>query len=546
MDRKKRILLCCEASYLNTGYATYGREVMKRLYQSGKYELAEFASYGDSNDSRSNSIPWKFYGNSPDENNAREVEEYHKKGTNQFGEWKFESVLLDFKPDIVFDVRDFWMIDFQERSPFRKFFHWVIMPTVDAAPQNEQWLATYANADGVFTYSDWGHDILKRESNGKINCLGSAPPSADSAYRPVSDRDHHKVSMGLDPGIKIVGTVMRNQRRKLFPDLFAAFRKFLDTSNRDDVYLYCHTSYPDIGWDIPKLITQHGLSSRTIFTYVCTECKNAFPAFFSDARTQCSACGAYRAGLASVQNGVSYEFLSSVMNLFDLYIQYANSEGFGLPQVEAAACGVPVMSVDYSAMSSVIRKLKGEPLAIKGVYPELETGCNRAIPDNDHTALKIEEFFNLSDSEKAKKGRECRVMFEKHYQWDTTAKKWADYFDNVKIKPDSQTWDSPPRIYAPSTEVPQNLPPNEYVRWLITSVLCEPDRLNSYMESRLIRDLNYGFYIEGTGGMYFNEDSMQFARPQFEPFDMETAYNSMLELCSHRNVWEQRRAERIT
>ena len=104
MDRKKRILLCCEASYLNTGYATYGREVMKRLYQSGKYELAEFASYGHNNDSRSNSIPWKFYGNSPDENNAREVQEYHQKATNQFGEWKFESVLLDFKPDIVFDV----------------------------------------------------------------------------------------------------------------------------------------------------------------------------------------------------------------------------------------------------------------------------------------------------------------------------------------------------------------------------------------------------------------------------------------------------------
>ena len=40
-----------------------------------------------------------------------------------------------------------------------------------------------------------------------------------------------------------------------------------------------------------------------------------------------------------------------------------------------------------------IRKLKGEPLEIKGVYQELETGCNRAIPDNDNAAQKIEEFF---------------------------------------------------------------------------------------------------------------------------------------------------------
>ena len=33
--------------------------------------------------------------------------------------------------------------------------------------------------------------------------------------------------MGLDPDCKIIGTVMRNQRRKLYPDLFEAFKKFL-------------------------------------------------------------------------------------------------------------------------------------------------------------------------------------------------------------------------------------------------------------------------------------------------------------------------------
>ena len=59
----------------------------------------------------------------------------------------------------------------------------------------------------------------------------------------------------------------------------------------------------------------------------------------------------------------------------------------------------------------------------------------------------------------------------------------------------------------------------------------------------MIRDLNYGFHMEGTGGMYFNEDSMQFARPEFEPFDKEVAYNVMLDRCARRNLWEQRRTE---
>ena len=540
--RKKKILFCGEATYLNTGYATYGREVMKRLYQSDKYELAEFASYGEHRD---NSAPWLFYSNMPDLTSKQQVDEYNEKPTNQFGEWRFEEVLLDFQPDIVFDIRDFWMLEYQERSPFRPFFNWVIMPTVDAAPQNEQWLSTYANANGVFNYSDWGYEVLKQESNNAINCLGSAPPSADAAYQPVADKFLHKENLGLDPNIKIIGTVMRNQRRKLFLDLFEAFRKFLDIYDGRDVFLYCHTSYPDLGWDIPKLINRYRLSGKVIFTYVCSECSPAFPSFFADARTKCPRCGRHDAGLSNVKNGVSYEFLSNIMNTFDLYVQYANSEGFGLPQVEAAACSVPVMSIDYSAMSSVIRKLGGVPLTPKTVYSELETGCNRAVPDNDLTANEFKKFFDLSDAERIKVGLETRKNFEKHYQWDQTAQKWQDYFDSVDIRPLEETWKSPPRIHTPETDVPGHLPPREYVQWLIINVLGEPERLNSYMEARMIRDLNYGMYIEGTGEMYLNEDSYKFIRPEFKPFDIETAYSVMADLCHRRNKWEMQRKELI-
>lgn len=542
--RKKKILFSSEATYLNTGYATYAREVMGRLYQMGKYDLAEFASYGDNNDPKSSQIPWKFYGNMPDTSNKEDVDEYNRIPNHQFGAWRFESVLLDFQPDIVCDIRDFWMFDYQEQSPFRSLFHWVIMPTVDAAPQNEQWLATYANADAVFNYSDWGAEVLKKESNNAINCLGSAPPSADAAYEPVKDKRVHKESLGFDPDMKIIGTVMRNQRRKLFPDLFESFRKFLDSSNRNDVFLYCHTSYPDLGWDIPKLINKYGLSTKTLFTYVCKNCKHAFPAYFSDARIKCQRCRSNMAGLASVQDGVSYKFLSNIMNTFDLYIQYANSEGFGLPQVEAAACGIPVMSTDYSAMSSVIRKLGGEPLKTKTLYNELETGCQRAIPDNDYAAQKIEEFFDLTSEEQAQKGKETRENFLKHYQWDDTAKKWADYFDSVELKPLEETWNSPPHLHNSTSNIPSDLSTREYAQWLLVEVLGEPERLNSYMESRLIRDLNYGMYIQGTGEMYFNEDSYSFAQPNFQPFDKEISYNMIRDLCDRRNHWELTRTGR--
>ena len=542
--RKKRILLCNEASYLLTGYSTYGREVMRRLYATGKYELAELGGYSTARDPRAKDIPWKFYPNTPNPENEEAVAEYNSVPTNQFGEFRFEDVLLDFKPDIVFDIRDFWMIDFQERSPFRRLFHWVIMPTVDSYPQNEQWLATYSNADAVFNYSEFGMDVLKNEGGGHINCKGVASPSADAAYVPVEDKRQHKEDMGLSPDTQIIGTVMRNQRRKLYPDLFETFRKFLDKTQRPDVYLYCHTSYPDLGWDIPKLINKHGLSGRVLFTYVCSHCKETFPSFFQDAIARCPTCGVHAAGLSNVQRGVSTETLSKIINTFDLYIQYANSEGFGLPQVEAAACGVPVMSVDYSAMSSVVKNLEGVPLKCKSLFLELETGCYRAIPDNDYAAEQIEKFFAMDKEEQLDLSNKVRQNFLEIYQWDKTAKIWEDYFDSVTLPPTEQTWGSPPRLHQPSQEIPKGLSNSQYVKWLIVNVLGEPEKLNTYMEARMTRDLNYKVYIEGTGGMYTNEDVLSnISKPQFQNFDEEIAYHIMASLCERRNYWERLRVQ---
>ena len=545
--RPKRILFCSEATYLKTGYATYYREVIKRLFSTGKYSIAEFASYGDDNAPEVQEIPWLFFGNLPNKRNPqhKELKEiYDSKMTNQFGEWKFEEVLLMFQPDIVVDIRDFWMLEFEERSPFRQFFNWSIMPTVDATPQNEQWISTFSNADAVFNYSDWGVDVLKKESNGTINCLGSAPPSADAAYAPVEDKRDHKESFGIDPDMKIIGTVMRNQKRKLFPDLFEMFRKLLDTSKKDDLFLYCHTSFPDLGWDIPKLLLRYGISGKVLFTYVCEQCNHAFPAFFSDAKRRCPKCKG-NAFLSNVHNGVSNEFLSNIVNCFDVYLQYANSEGFGLPQVEAAACGVPVMSIDYSAMSSIIRKLGGTPLKVKCLHKEMETGCSRAVPDNDYAALKLKEFFDLSDEQIRFNGKMTRDNFLKYYQWDATAKKWEDHFDSVEIQDEQDTWKSPLNIHKPSSSCPQNLSDTEYAQWLITDVLGDPSKLNTYMQARLVRDLSYGIYVEGAGDLYFNEDSHRMVSPDFQKFDRQVAYEMILGLCENRNKWEQVRYENL-
>jgi hypothetical protein len=42
---KKRIFIANDASCLNTGYGIYGKEILTRLHNSNKYEIAELGCY---------------------------------------------------------------------------------------------------------------------------------------------------------------------------------------------------------------------------------------------------------------------------------------------------------------------------------------------------------------------------------------------------------------------------------------------------------------------------------------------------------------------
>ena len=115
--RKLRVLWCGEASFLNTGYAIYAKEVLARLHSTGKYTIAEMGCYAAHDNPQMHQIPWKFYPTLPV--NQEEAGFYNADAKNQFGEWRFDDICLDFRPDVVIDIRDWWMIEFQGRQILR-------------------------------------------------------------------------------------------------------------------------------------------------------------------------------------------------------------------------------------------------------------------------------------------------------------------------------------------------------------------------------------------------------------------------------------------
>jgi len=541
--RKKRILWVNEASWKNTGYAVYGREILQRLSQVPDFEVAELACYATPEEAAKNPQTWNVYPNKPSEHSA-ELEDYLSSPSFSFGEYTFNSVCLDFKPDIVMDIRDWWMFQYQQRSPFRDFFHWAIMPTVDATPQNPQWINTFASADSVMSYSEFGRDTMLKQCSG-INFIDVASPAASHVFKPAENKSNHKDDMGLDKDTIIVGTVMRNQRRKLYPDLFKSFRELLDRTKMTNLFLYCHTHYPDIGWEIPELLDTFRLNNRVLFTYKCENCGDVSIDFYRDAASHCSKCKKLQKSFVGIKNPIDENELNKIYNVFDIYVQYANSEGFGMPQLEAAYAGVPVISTNYSAMESVIKNIGGvgiDPLALS---MECETGCHRAVPDNN-TFVDILEIFVNNKASLELYGQAQSIAARKHYDWDKTANIWINYFKNIPMRNWSETWQSPPQIKNPIEGIPSDIIDIvDKVNYLFTNVLHKPEWIGTYFWSKILKDCTLGYRVKNSeDDYYFNESHMP-SMNKHEPFDFMQAGKSLALMREQWNNWEKIRGEAI-
>jgi glycosyltransferase involved in cell wall biosynthesis len=165
-------------------------------------------------------------------------------------------------------------------------------------------------------------------------------------FRPMPERRAGlRAACGIDPDAFVITMCAANSERfrKNFPGQFDAFRR----AAQPDWRLLVH-SYPlpdQDGWDLPDLAQRFGIADQVMF-----------------ADPDRIKAGAYTpSGLAAWYN------------LADLHTQCSLAEGFGIPLIEAQACGLPVVATDGSAMSELAGagwKIPGEPIMNPGQRAE--------------------------------------------------------------------------------------------------------------------------------------------------------------------------------
>jgi glycosyltransferase involved in cell wall biosynthesis len=425
------------------------------------------------------------------------------------------------------------MSSYQATSPLRKYFHWVLMPTIDSSPQQEEWLDTYLNADAIFTYSDWGKEILDQQTSGQIRYIDTASPGADfSVFSAATNSAEIKHILRIPGHYTVIGTVMRNQKRKLFPELIAAFEKTLDrlkeqgSEKAHTTILYLHTSFPDAGWDLSNIIKNSSVANKIYLTYACKSCGAVFASNMSGFVQKCYSCQNKAAVLPNVANPVNTHILAKIMSMFDMYVQYSICEGFGMPQVEAAACGVPVLTVNYSAMSDVINKINAHPIDVGSYFKELETTAIRVYPDEDSLVNTLIDLINKPEQIRRRIGFDTRNLAQKYYDWNYTLQKWIDYIDTVDVAKYRAGWNKPKDLIQPID--PSSLSPNN-------SVYEQIYMLHKYCLHRLgINMNNYWLLkqIQAAQNGFFTEQA------EFKPFSINNLIDNLNTMINNHNEAE--------
>lgn len=529
---KKRILFVTEFSELATGFSNYAKMLIRKLWETGKYEIAELGTYIKQSDPRIPSVPWKVYASVPEDHDEVGKQKYNKgyvqwgklAALGQFGAAVLDDVLLDFKPDYVCSWMDPWMSTVHMDTPLRPFFRWIYMPCIDSTPQRQEWLQMYESADYLLGYSDFAINVMKQQSP-RIRTAGSkkllpmpARPGVDTdVFKPL-DKKMIRDRWSLSPDIPIILTCMRNQQRKLFCELIDSFAKYKKDNPNDGTaqksVLLIHSSGYDAGqeyWTHIARLSQNeympyhypGLFKHILHTFQCDGCGKkmigyaiwlleALPSQEGRFYMNCPCCKQRKLRTPNTNVGYTREEMAEVFNLADIYVQVSIAGADEMPASEAKACGVPILISSNAALAEKAQipldyqgnpmekkadgtpytmHLGGIPIKIGYEFHEAATMQTRCYFDRNDLA---EKFKVLSDKKKlAKLSEEAVFSIHDNCNYDKIAEKWAYVIDNLPAKDRNTTWE---KQITESDMPPLNITiPNigdvEFVNWCYTDIL---------------------------------------------------------------------------
>jgi len=188
-------------------------------------------------------------------------------------------------------------------------------------------------------YTHWAQRELdaKGYENNRYMPLGTDT----NIYKPMDKREM-RAQFGFPEDTFIAGMVGANSSypsRKSIPEVVIAWKQWVEDGR--DGLLYIHTSLS------PKGKFEYGVDFERLFKMIdlpWSTIDDPDPERRAKARVILPSQYKYWTGTYDDDE------LAQIMNTFDVLLEPSMAEGFGLPIVEAQACGIPVVTLNNTSM----------------------------------------------------------------------------------------------------------------------------------------------------------------------------------------------------
>ena len=387
-------------------------------------------------------------------------------GQEKFGEKSFPQWLQLFQPDLIFTHLDIQMFsymteaktptgvnlpflgedggrlnfqDFQKlckqgwrESKKERFKIGSIIP-IDGQPSIPQWQETLQHVDYPVSMSQYGKTVMQEDFQDwkPLNPITYIPHGVDCDF--FKPQDVPKPN----PDTFIVGCVARNQHRKNIPRLMRSFKIFVERNNLspEDAKLMLHMDWTDhMGWNIEYMAGPHVYD---IAEYLMPP-----------------TMGALEQGQHPDDAG-----MVNIFNLMDVHALPTGGEGFGIPTVEAMACGIPNIICNYTTSyelvgadkpecpedmlmphgwdgdDNMIESDRGFLIPYKDMMWDtpIRAAPRRALWDEQKAADALEYYYHNRDVLK-EHGKNARKYALKHYDWtNAVGPMWEKWIRKIKL-----------------------------------------------------------------------------------------------------------------
>lgn len=249
-------------------------------------------------------------------------------GADPYGNDIIEAHTKDFQANIVISLIDVWVM----RDTAKKIAPalWLPWTPIDHDPIPDAVLGALQGAHTVLAYSKWGKQMLDAVGVSNEYIPHGVEPDIFRVHEQRDQVQRFKQNvLRCAPGDHLSVMVAANKGypdRKAYQVQLRAWAKF--AKDKPHARIYCHTEPTTMygGLDLPKLCGNLGIAERVIFP-----------------------------DRYQYYKGLPQEYMAMLYNAADVLLGAAMSEGFGIPLIEAQACGTPVVTTDFSSMPELVR-----------------------------------------------------------------------------------------------------------------------------------------------------------------------------------------------